>query len=85
MSQSNPIVITLGHPENLKFLRLVFEAYVKNGMPPDYLPVAADTYLSLVNAREIPLKQNIGPTTISEAGPNGVALEFDPMVQAPQQ
>jgi hypothetical protein len=76
------IVITLTHPEQFSFLRHVFETYSKSGIQPENLPIAADTYLALSRAREIPVKQDLGKARITDFGPNGIALEFDPQDEA---
>ena len=76
--QQNVIVITLTHPENLHFLRQVFDTYTKAGIPSELLPLAADTYLSLVHAKEFPLQTNLGKGKITDIGPGGIAMEFDP-------
>lgn len=76
MSQT-AIVITFTHPKQLEYLQQVFDAHTRNGIPAGELPLAADTYVAIMNAREIPLTQNLGKATIAEAGPKGVALEFE--------
>jgi hypothetical protein len=78
----NLVVITLTHPEQYSFLRHVFETYSKSGIQPENLPIAADTYLALSRAREIPAQQNLGNAKLTGLGPNGVELEFD--AQDPQ-
>ena len=73
------IVITLNHPKQFEFLKHVFQSYTNAGLPADELPIAADTYLRLMSAQEMPVQQNLnlGNAAIKEWGPNGLVLETE--------
>jgi len=70
------IVLTFEHPKQYEFLKHVFESYVRGGLPTDELPIAADTYMRIMSAQDIPVQQSLGKASISEIGPKGVTLEF---------
>jgi hypothetical protein len=57
-------------------LKHVFESYVRSGMPSKELPIAADTFLRLDAAQDIPVQQNLGKATLSELGSSGFVLDF---------
>lgn len=69
------IIIALTHPNQLDFLKEVIDSYTQAGMPSDLLPVAADTYMAVMQAREIPVEPHLGKAQMTEVGPEGVVLE----------
>lgn len=79
MNESTPkiFVITLTHPRQLEFLCSVFEFYCKSGVEPAHLPEAADTYVALMNAREIPVQQNVGEAVITDVSDHGITMEVN--------
>ena len=70
------IVLTFEHPRQFEFLKHVFEAYTRGGLPADELPLAADTYLRMINAQDIPVQQNLGKAYLGEVGPGGFTLNL---------
>jgi hypothetical protein len=70
-------IIALQHPQMHEFLLRVMETYTRGGLPAAELPIAADVYIALTNAREIQTEQHIGHAKVTGLGPNGIALEVE--------
>lgn len=69
------IIIALNHPKQLEYLKGMFERHSQAGIPSGDLPLAADTFMAVMGAREVPIEPTLGKAEVVEAGPNGIALE----------
>jgi hypothetical protein len=69
-------IIALPHDNQHDYLTHIIEQHSRRGLPPEELGIAAQVYSLVVNARDLPLEENLGKATLTEAGPGGVALEF---------
>ncbi len=69
-------IIALNHPYQLEYLRGIFNEHIAGGINAEDLPLAADTYVALQSAREIPAEPSLGKADVVEAGPKGIALEI---------
>lgn len=72
------VVVTFSDIKQWEYLCHVLDKHAQGGLPASELPLAADTYIALMRAKQLPLEQNLGEAKITELGPNGVAIEVEP-------
>lgn len=78
-------IIALTHPHQLEALKGIIDRYTRAGMASEELPVVADVYVAVMNARELPEDVHLGKAKLASFGPEGIALELEHEVQPPHR